>query len=50
MELIIRLRKEVDDRNEGEALYEFVKDKVKDFPNVKVTGMVNNHFIDEPEH
>lgn len=50
MELIITLRKEVADREEGEALYEFVKDKLKDKPDVKVTGMVNNHFVEEPPH
>lgn len=50
MELIITLRKKVADQAEGEQLYEFVKDKLKDKPGVKVTGMVNNHFVEEPEH
>lgn len=50
MELIITLRKEVADQPEGETLYEFVKDKLKDKPDVKVTGMVNNHFVEESEH
>ena len=50
MELIITLRKEVEDREEGEALYNFVKEKLAEKPNVKVTGMVNNHFVEEPEH
>lgn len=50
MELIVTLRKEVADQAEGKSLYEFVKDKLKEKPEVKVTGMVNNHFIEEPEH
>ena len=47
MELIITLRKEVADREEGEAIYEFVKQKLQEKPDIKVTGMVNNHFVEE---
>ncbi len=50
MELVVTLRKEVADQPEGEALFEFVKDKLKDKPDVKVTGMVNNHFVNETPH
>lgn len=50
MELIITLRKEVADQPEGESLYEFVKQKLEPYPDVQITGMVNNHFVEEPEH
>lgn len=47
MKLVITLRKEVADRNEGEQIYELVKQKLADQPDVKVTAHVTNHFGDE---
>lgn len=50
MQLIITLRKEVADRDEGERVYTMVKEKLADRPDVKVTGHVTNHFeLEEPE-
>lgn len=48
MQLIITLRKDVADRDEGEAIFELVKTKLEDRPDIRVTGHVTNHFI-EPE-
>lgn len=48
MELIITLRMKVADRDDGEHFYDVVKDKLKDYPNVEITGHVTNHF-DKPE-
>lgn len=47
MQLVITLRKEVADRDEGQAVFEQVKQKLADKPEIKVTGHVTNHF--EPE-
>lgn len=44
MQLVITLRKDVADRDEGEAIFETVKQKLKDRPDIKVTGHVTNHF------
>lgn len=44
MFLCITLRKEVEDRDEGRAIFETVKERLADYPNVKVTGLVSNHF------
>lgn len=49
MKLVITLRKEVADRDEGEALYQLVKQKLSDRPDVKISGHVTNHFLEEPE-
>ncbi len=47
MQLVITLRKDVADRNEGEAVYQTVKQKLVDRPDIKVTGHVTNHFVEE---
>lgn len=50
MQLVITLRKDVADREEGEQVYELVKQKMADRPDVKVTGHVTNHFdLEEPD-
>ena len=50
MQLVITLRKEVADRDEGKAIYETVKQKLEDRPDIKVTGHVTNHFeLEKPE-
>ena len=49
MQIIITLRKEVADRDEGRAIYELVKSKMADRPDVTITGHVSNHFdLEEP--
>lgn len=50
MQLVITLRKDVADRDEGERVYVMVKEKLTDRPDVKITGHVTNHFeLEEPE-
>lgn len=50
MYLIISLRKEVPDREAGKAIYETVKQRMDDRPDVTITGHVTNHFdLEEPE-
>ncbi|MBA7701436.1 hypothetical protein ES703_110174 [subsurface metagenome] len=46
MKLVITLRKEVADRDEGELVFEAVKEKLSDRPDIKITGHVTNHFIE----
>lgn len=47
MELVIVLRKTVADRDEGEIIFELIKTKLTDRPDIKVTGHVTNHFPPE---
>lgn len=49
MELIITLRKKVDEPIEGEQIFEMVKQRLADRPDVKVTGHITNHFREESE-
>lgn len=44
MYLIITLRKEVPDRDAGKLIYDLVKQRMADRPDVEVTGHVTNHF------
>lgn len=44
MQVIITLRKVVADREEGRAIYDAVKVKMADRPDVSVRGHVSNHF------
>lgn len=46
MELVITLRKEVPDRDTGEAVFELVKQKLSKQPDIKISGHITNHFID----
>lgn len=48
MMVTITLRKEVPDRDTGRAIYELVKQRMADKPDVDVKGLVSNHFIEEP--
>lgn len=47
MQLIITLRKEVANPPEARQIYELVKEKLSDHPEVIVTGHLTNHFVDE---
>ncbi len=49
MELIITLRKTVESEEEGKAIYELVKQKLEERPDVKITGHVTNQFKVEDE-
>jgi len=44
MMLTVTLRKEVPDRDAGKALYDIVKQRMADKPDVDVRGHVANHF------
>ncbi len=44
MYLVITLRRMVEDRDQGEQIFELVKQKLADRPDIKVTGHVTNHF------
>lgn len=47
MELIITLRKEIQEPIEGEQILETVKQRLADKPNIKVSGHITNHLEDE---
>lgn len=48
MFLTITLRKEVPDRDTARAIYDLVKQRMADRPDVEITGSSNNHFdLDE---
>lgn len=44
MFVIITARKEVASAEEGRAIYDVVKQKMADRPDVQLTGHVSNHF------
>lgn len=44
MFVIITARKEVADTTAGRAIYDLVKQKMADRPDVELTGHVSNHF------
>jgi len=49
MRLTIVLRKDVPSRDAGEIIFELVKLRMVDHPEVKVTGTVANHFDSEED-
>lgn len=49
MQLVITLRKEVPDRDQGKEIFDLVKEKLEDHPEIKVTGHVTNHFTEYKE-
>lgn len=44
MYLVITLRKIVPDRETGRTIYDLVKQRFEDRPDIEVTGHVTNHF------
>lgn len=44
MELVITLRKKIDTADQGRVIYELVKQRLADHPEVRVQGHVTNHF------
>lgn len=44
MFLVITLRKEVPDRETGKAIYDLVRGRMIDRPDVDIQGHVTNHF------
>ena len=49
MYCVITLRKEVPDAAAGRVLYDLVKLRLVDHPEVDIKGQVANHFIDDEE-
>ncbi len=49
MELVITLRKTVEDPEEGRQIYLLVKMRLSDREDVKIQGHVTNHFNMENE-
>jgi len=48
MFLVVTLRKEVPDRDTGKAIYELIKERMEDRPDIIIRGHVSNHFdLDE---
>jgi len=45
---IITLRKEVPDRDSARAIYDIVKTRMADRPDIIVTGHFSNHFDLDP--
>ena len=49
MHLIVTLRKEVPDREAGRSIFDLVKSRLEDRPDVTITGHVSNHFdLEDP--
>lgn len=44
MQLVITIRKEVEDPEEGRHIYELVKERLADREDVTITGHISNHF------
>jgi len=49
MHLVITVRKEVADRDQGELIFLLVQQKLEDRPDLTITGHVTNHFNLAPE-
>ena len=47
--LQIILRKEVDTIEQGRTLYEIVKQKLSDHPDITIAGTIANHFLTTEE-
>lgn len=47
MYVVITLRKPVETQEEGRNVYELVKQKLADRPDLELNGQVSNHFVDE---
>ena len=47
IQIIVTIRKEVADQAAATALFEIIKEKLSDRPDVKLTGHCVNHFIEE---
>jgi len=49
MYVVITLRKEVPDRDAAKSIYDLVKERLADRPDVIVSGHCTNHFqLEEP--
>lgn len=49
MQLVITIRKDVEDAEQGKVIYDLVKEKLEDRPTLTITGHVTNHFdLEQP--
>ncbi|MCK5607233.1 hypothetical protein KAR91_35445 [Candidatus Pacearchaeota archaeon] len=49
MYLVVTARKEVPDREAGRIVYEHIKQKLADRPDIELSGHVTNHYDVEQE-
>lgn len=49
MYITITARKEVPDRETGRAIFDLVKARLEDRPDIQIAGHVTNHFEEEGE-
>lgn len=49
MQLVITVRKEVADRDQGELIFRLVEQRLADRPDLTLSGHVTNHFELTPE-
>lgn len=49
MSLVITVRKQVADRDQGELIFRLVEQKLADRPDLIVSGHITNHFELTPE-
>ena len=50
MHLVVTIRKEVADRDEGSALFDWVKNHLAERPDLTISGHVTNHFENDPSN
>lgn len=48
MQLVITVRKDVPDVDEGTEYFEWVKQHLAERPDLKITGHLTNHFEQSP--
>lgn len=48
MQLVVTLRKDVPDQETGEAIFDLVRQRLADRPDIQITGHVTNHFPEPP--
>jgi len=44
MYLVITVRKPVTDRDQGKLIFDMIKQRLEDRPDLTITGHVTNHF------
>ncbi len=48
MQLTVILRKEVTDAAQAQQLFDIVKDKLADYPDIKISGKTNEDLVVNP--
>lgn len=47
--LIITARREIESQEQGHTIFDIVKEKLLDHPEIILTGHISNHFTDTEE-